>query len=330
MPKFCKLAFKASFVLAVSSSMFSPVLALPFVTGDIFAAVNSGNVRHYNSAGTLLETLNTLQSGFTTGMAFDGSDRLNVTNFSSGNITRFDSNGAIIAPNPFASPGANPESIAFSTSGEFYVGRASGQVQRYSGAGVLQQTYSMPQNTDWIDLAANQTALFFNDEGGAIKRWDLTTDTALADFANNTTNGGTNSFALRILSNGDVLSAAGSQVNQYDSTGLFLGSYDVSSVDGFFALNLAPDGTHFWSGSFGNDTLYRFLIGSFGGNASDQSIVTGLGGGNLFGVAIAGEITVGGPPPGVPEPASWAMMLAGFGLAGSAMRRARVAKISFA
>ena len=35
------------------------------------------------------------------------------------------------------------------------------------------------------------------------------------------------------------------------------------------------------------------------------------------------------PGPGVPEPATWAMMLGGFGLAGSAMRRTR-ARVSFA
>ena len=35
------------------------------------------------------------------------------------------------------------------------------------------------------------------------------------------------------------------------------------------------------------------------------------------------------PDPGVPEPATWAMMLGGFGLAGAAMRRSR-AKVSFA
>ena len=32
----------------------------------------------------------------------------------------------------------------------------------------------------------------------------------------------------------------------------------------------------------------------------------------------------------VPEPATWAMMIAGFGLAGAAMRRRRVASVTFA
>ena len=293
--------------------------AAAFVTGDIFAATGGGQVKHYNSAGTLIETLSTGQGGFTTGMAFDSSGNLYVTNFSAGNITRFSgATGAILAPNPFASPGSSPESLAFSAIGDFYVGRANGAAQRYSSGGALQQTYGMSVNTDWIELAANQTTLFYNDEGGQIRRWDLTTNTALADFANNAANGGTSSFALRILGNGDVLSAAGSRVNQYNSVGSFLGFYDVGSVDGFFALNIDPDGTSFLSGSFNNQTLYRFTIGNFGLNTQTQTLVAG---GELFGVAIAGERTVAAPPPAVPEPATWAMMIFGFGAVGFGMRR---------
>jgi hypothetical protein len=49
---------------------------------------------------------------------------------------------------------------------------------------------------------------------------------------------------------------------------------------------------------------------------------TGIGLG-FFGSAIADNFGNGGPVGGVPEPASWAMLIAGFGLAGTAMRRRR-------
>jgi len=297
-----------------------PAAAAPTNTGDIFAAIGNGQVAHYNHSGTLIETLNTGQGGYTTGMAFDGAGNLQVTNFSAGNTTRFNSNGVIVAPNPYVSPGSSPESIAYAQDGSFYVGRAGGSPQHYSSTGTLLQTYSTSGASDWIDLAADQTTLFYNDEGGTIRRLNVATNTPLADFANNTAHGGTNSYALRLLGNGDVISAAGSLITQYNAVGAFLGSYDVTGVDGFFALNLDPDGTHFWSGSFNNGTLYEFLIGGFGSNSSIASINTGSA--SLFGVALAGEITVGGPPTnGVPEPSTWAMMLLGFAGIGMAIRR---------
>ena len=311
------IALSASIVALVCSASAS---ALPFTKGDIFAAIGSGQIAHYDHNGNLLETLNSGQGGYTTGMAFDAAGNLLSTNFSAGNITRYDSNGNIIAPNPFVSPGSEPESISMAQDGSFYVGRAGSTVQHYSATGTLLQTYTMPQNTDWQDLAANQTTLFFNNEGGTIQMWDVATDSSLGTFANNLLNGGTNSFALRILGNGDVLSAAGSLIDQYDPLGNFLGSYDVTGVDNFFALNLDPDGTHFWSGSFGTNSLYEFTIGGFGPNSDVSSFATG---GQLFGVALAGEITAGGPGGAVPEPATWATMLLGFLGIGLAVRGRR-------
>ena len=311
---------------AICAMAFSaPAAAAAFNTGDIFASISNGQVAHYTHSGTLIETLNTGQGGFTTGMAFDGAGNLQVTNFSAGNTTRFSSSGAIVLPNPYVSPGASPESISYAQDGSFYVGRAGGSPQHYSSTGALLATYTTPVNSDWIDLAADQTTLFYNDEGGTIRRLNVATNTQLANFADNTLHGGTSSFALRLLGNGDVLSAAGSLITQYNSLGTFLGSYDVTGVDGFFALNLDPDGTHFWSGSFDNGTLYEFLIGGFGANSSIASINTGVGSQRLFGVALAGEITQGGPPTNgaVPEPSAWAMMLLGFGGIGYAMRRRR-------
>jgi hypothetical protein len=44
--------------------------------------------------------------------------------------------------------------------------------------------------------------------------------------------------------------------------------------------------------------------------------------------AVSGGFTMSTPPvaaPGVPEPAAWAMLIAGFGLTGAAMRRRRIA-----
>jgi len=56
--------------------------------------------------------------------------------------------------------------------------------------------------------------------------------------------------------------------------------------------------------------------------------------GDWDGVYLGGTLTVGYDPadvtPSVPEPATWAMMIAGFGLTGTALRRRQTVKVSFA
>ncbi len=56
----------------------------------------------------------------------------------------------------------------------------------------------------------------------------------------------------------------------------------------------------------------------------------GVGGFSLFGGGVEGNtsidnVVVNAGAPGVPEPATWALMLTGFGLAGASLRRRRIA-----
>lgn len=301
---------------AVLASLTTPAAAATFVAGDVFAAVGNGLVRQYSNAGVLKDTLNTTRGGFTTGMAFDTAGNLYVTNFSDQSIAKFDNNGVLLASQFISGTGGSPESIVFNSTGELIVGGPSVQLKRYSSTGVLQQNYGATR-VDFIDLAADQKTVFISEETSIIKRFDLATNTALPNFVNMAANGGTTGFALRILDNGDVLIAAGPKVLQYTAAGGFLGEYDVAGVDGFFALNLDSTNGTFWSGSINNQNLYRFTLGSYGANVSSQTIAAG---GQLFGVAVFGERTVAVP---VPEASTWAMMIAGFGIVGAAMRRRR-------
>jgi hypothetical protein len=59
-----------------------------------------------------------------------------------------------------------------------------------------------------------------------------------------------------------------------------------------------------------------------------QSFGYAVAGGSSFGPNRLGVVTIGGTP-AVPEPATWAMMIGGFGLIGATMRR-RSTKIAFA
>lgn len=83
-----------------------------------------------------------------------------------------------------------------------------------------------------------------------------------------------------------------------------------------------------------NRVLTAFALGTFSPagsfasfNAGPASLTFSFTQNNANG-AISGGFTLATPPvaaPGVPEPAAWAMLIAGFGLTGAAMRRRRIA-----
>lgn len=108
-------------------------------------------------------------------------------------------------------------------------------------------------------------------------------------------------------------------------------------------LNGGSDSDVYWeigsSATLGTGTAFE------GDILADQSITLATGATILCGRAIAlvGAVTMdsntvsnvcaggaNGPPPGVPEPAAWAIMLVGFGGLGLALRRARREKAALA
>src|SRR2546423_14939049 len=74
-------------------------------------------------------------------------------------------------------------------------------------------------------------------------------------------------------------------------------SYDSPGEDGWFALNLDPDGTSFWSADFNTADVVKFNIAT---GAEEESFNTGTGGGGGVGVAGFRRGTVGGGEPAGP------------------------------
>ena len=261
-----------------------------FATGDVFAAISDGKVNWYRPDGALVTTLDTGLGGFTTGMAFDTDNNLYVTNFGAGTVSRFDSSGNFLGT--FGSSySASPESIVFDTQGNVYVGHADGDrdIRKFDKSGTLLAQYDVEtedRGSDWIDLAADQCTMFYTSEGTHVKRFNVCTNAQLPDFASGLHGA---AYALRILSDGSVLVADTVDIHLLNSSGTIIQTYDAPGEDSWFALNLDPDGTSFWSGNYDTGNFYRFDIAT---GAIRFGPVSTCGSGCLYGIAIFKESMV--------------------------------------
>jgi uncharacterized repeat protein (TIGR01451 family) len=272
-----------------------------FEKGDVFVGVANGQVQWYKPDGTLVSTLDNGVGGFTTGMAFDAAGHLYVTNFNAGteagtpfkpqppqgaagSVSEFDTDGTNLGLFGDGTGINTPESILFDQSGDAYIGNVGGApgIIKLDGDGALLDSFESGR-TDWIDLAADQCTMLFTDEGGTIHSYDVCTDEPLPDF------GSGGDFALRFLPTGGVVVAALGNINRFDDSGNIIQSYDADGEDCWFALNLDPDGTSFWSADFCTSDFVRFDLAT--GDVLD-TFNTGTGGSTVFGLTVFGEITV--------------------------------------
>lgn len=308
-----EFGMKASLCLLIlTAAAASTLTADPFVLGDVFASVGNGQVKVFSQSGVLKQTLNTgTSSQFTTGSSFDSSGNFYVTTFFTNVVSKFDSNGTLLNSSFSTGFNSNPESIAFDRSGNFYVGQADGMrdIRKFDSTGAQIGSFAAttgPRGTDWIDLAADQSTIFYTSEGGLIRRFDTSTNTQLANFANV---GAGESYALRILADGGVLVAHTDNILRLDSSGAITTTYTIPGATGpLFSINLDPDGTSFWTGELGGgDRLYKVDIAS--GNVLTSFSTSPFS--SLGGVSVFGEITEGGGGGGgvvIPEPATIALM----------------------
>jgi hypothetical protein len=246
---------------------------------------------------------------------FDSSGNFYVTTFFSGIVSTFAA-GSTSGTN-FASVGGDEESITRSMSNNFFVGEADGggQITELNSSGGTVRTFTaavQDRGTDWVDLAADQTTLYYTSEGSSIMRFSTVgTGSQLSDFE---TGKGTTMYALRILSDGGVLVANTSNVLEFDSAGNIVRTYTIPGAVQLFALNLDPDGVTAWTGDLSTNEVTRFNIAT-GAIVSQWNAGTGT----LGGLTVFGEITQGGG--GVPEPGT--LVLLGLGGATLALLQRR-------
>ena len=287
-----------------------PSVAGDLQLGDVICGVASGNYQVYDNNGNFLETINNGQGGFTTGAFFlddGGTGRLYTTNFSAHQVVVLDGghpHTVLDSIDIGADGGLNCESVLFDSAGDLYVGSAgSTSFYKYdddvAGGSFLGNFAVSVENrgVDWIDLAVDQTTMFYTSEGARIGRFDVNSNTQLTDFTSLLPGGF--SYALRILppfdGTGGVLVADSEACYRLDGSGAIAQAYDAAGEQSWFSINLDPNGTSFWAGDFFTANFYRFNIAS--GAIEVGPINTGTGSNTLFGIAVVGEVTGGNNNP---------------------------------
>ena len=192
-------------------------------------------------------------------MAFTSTSHLLATTFGCG-VVEFDNMGNLIGP--FGSGyNTNTESVVLDAAGNVYIGQADGtrRLKKFDSTGTFLMDFSpatQNRGTDWNDLAADQCTMFYTSEGNAIKRFNVCTNTQLSDFAMSTA---FPKYALRIRANGEVIVAATSVLERYNAGGMLIQTYAFPGSLAF-AMNLDPDGTHFWTADIFTGTVYKYDI----------------------------------------------------------------------
>ena len=242
---------------------------LSFEPGDIFVSLEPGPVQWFRPDGTLVRVLVPTVTGYGEGMAFDASGNLHVTRWcvdgscNTGNaVEKFDVLGRSLGA-VGSHFNCNPHTIVFDAMGDAYVGQAGCNrtilkfVQNSIDPPVEHAVAQDSQGVMWMDLAPDGCTMFYTSVGPNVKRYDMCSNTQLADF-NVGQLPGAFTHDLRVLPDGGVLVANAHVLARLDQFGAVTRTYAVAESTLWAGLDLADNGTTFWAANYFTSNIHKF------------------------------------------------------------------------
>ena len=262
------LQFASEPVTVTVSNAPPPPPPAAFAPGDLFVSLENGSVQWRLPDGAPNGELLPGVPGPGEGLRFDAAGNLYVTHWcadntcSAGNtVEKFNVNG-VSEGTVGSGYNCNPHALAFDAAGNLYVGQAdcTGAILKIS-PGEPPVEYAVAaenRGSFWVDIAGDGCTIFYTSWGPNVKRFDVCTNTQLADF-NLAPLPGNATQGLRLLPDGGVLVSSGAVIARLDSTGALVQTYSVSTgEDQFWAgLDLVGDGT-FWVVNYYSSNVYKF------------------------------------------------------------------------
>lgn len=288
-PKTLRLTGLITCAIILVVTQGTKAVHVSFERGDIFVSLEPGPVQWWLPDGTLRATLIPTVPGNGEGMAFDNSGNLYVARWRadsmgvSGNTVEMynvlgQSLGAV-------GRGFNcdPHTIAFDSSGVAYVGQAGCRrtILKFTPSEYEPTEYTVAEDNQgvfWMDLAADRCTMFYTSYGPNVKRFNVCTNTQLADFNTAPLPGGV-AHDLRVLPDGGVLVSSGDVVARLDASGAVSRTYQGPAETTLFSgLDLGVDNS-FIVANYRTSNIYTFdlvtggVIRSFNAGTPANTVV---------------------------------------------------------
>jgi len=238
-------------------------------TGDVFVAVGNGSYNVYDNAGIFKQTITSPPGRY--------HDRLLVQ--PRGRQALHDQreqqqSGGVRQRRPPSDPPDHLDELREERIDRLCCGWdllrlahiAGCSIDHYDAAGSHHLEYGSGRPHRLMDLAKDQKTMFYySDEvSHAVHRYDVSARSAIPDFATGLPGPQyvrtASSPARRWDGAASWWPTSNAGIQRLDGSGHIVQTYNAPGETKWFAVNLDPNGTSFWSGSATTDNFYRFNI----------------------------------------------------------------------